>query len=63
MEKITAFWRTAKKTVTAVVVGLIGWGTTVVASEPTHITASEWLQFATVWAVALGVYSVTNEPA
>lgn len=50
-----------RKTIAAVVTGLIGWATVVVTSEPTAITASEWNMLATVLATALGVYQVSNE--
>lgn len=53
---------TYRKTITAVVTGLIGWGTTVVVSTPTAVTAAEWIGLATVLAVALGVWGVPNEP-
>lgn len=49
------------KTVAAVVTGLIGWAASVVTSNVAHITAGEWVQFATVLATALGVYSVSNK--
>jgi hypothetical protein len=48
------------KTISAVVVGLIGWATLVVNSEPVDITASEWIVLATALATALGVYAVPN---
>ena len=48
------------KTVAALVVGLIGWASAVVASAPAAITATEWIMLATVVATAIGVYSVTN---
>ena len=51
-----------RKTVTAVVTGLIGWAAVVITSEPTAITASEWLMGATALATALGVYAVANQP-
>lgn len=51
-----------KKTITAVVGALLTWGTVVVTSEPTRITASEWLLAAGSLATALGVYATTNEP-
>lgn len=51
-----------RKTVTAVVGALITWGTYVTTSEPTAITASEWLLLAGGLATAAGVYQVTNEP-
>lgn len=50
-----------RKTVSAVVTGLIGWGAAVVVSDQTKISASEWIMLATALATALGVYSVTNE--
>jgi hypothetical protein len=50
------------KTVTALVVGLIGWATLVVNSAPKHITAPEWIVLATVAATALGVYTAPNDP-
>lgn len=48
------------KTITALVVGGIGWATLVVHSAPNAITADEWIQGVTALAVALGVYSVAN---
>lgn len=50
-----------RKTVTAVVTGLIGWGTVVVTSAATAVTGGEWIMLATVLATALGVYTATNE--
>ena len=49
------------KTITALVTGLIGWVTAVITSAPAEITANEWVMLATVVAVSLGVYGVTNE--
>ncbi len=51
-----------RKTVAAVVVGVLGWAAVVITSEPSQVTASEWLGLATALATALGVYSVPNEP-
>lgn len=51
------------KTVAAVVIGLIGWATAVITSEPSAITSAEWLGLATVLATALGVYGVSNTTA
>ena len=48
------------KTITAVVAGAIGWATLVVNSDPSAITASEWIAGATYLAVALGVYVAPN---
>jgi hypothetical protein len=48
------------KTISALVLGAIGWATMVVNSEPTSITASEWVVLATAVATALGVYAVPN---
>jgi hypothetical protein len=58
MEKLAPY----RKAVAAVIVGIIGWATSVVTSDPTAITAGEWIQLATVLATALGVYQITNEP-
>jgi hypothetical protein len=49
-----------RKTITAVVVGAIGWATLVVTSDSVPITAEEWIAGATALAVALGVYAVPN---
>lgn len=51
-----------RKTVAALVVGLLGWATVVVTSPEATITASEWLGLGTALATALGVYQVPNEP-
>jgi hypothetical protein len=48
------------KTITAVVVGAIGWATLVVNSASGPITANEWIAGATVLATALGVYALPN---
>jgi hypothetical protein len=50
------------KTLAAVITGLIGWASAVVASDPTAITATEWIMLATVTASSLGVYTVANTP-
>ncbi len=55
------FWNQARKTVTAVVTGVIGWFATVIASEAATISQSEWLGLATILAIALGVYGVANK--
>lgn len=51
-----------RKTITAIVVGLIGWAGVVITSPRSTISASEWLGLAVALATALGVYSVPNEP-
>lgn len=51
-----------RKTITAVVGALLTWGAVVVTSDPTSVTASEWLLAAGSLATALGVYGVANEP-
>lgn len=51
-----------RKTITAIVVGLIGWASIVIVSPQAHISASEWLGLAVALATALGVYSVPNDP-
>lgn len=50
-----------RKSITAVFGALVVWGTAVVFSTPTHITAAEWLTLLTAEGVALGVYVVPNE--
>lgn len=50
-----------RKTIAAIVVGLIGWASAVVTSDPSQITAGEWVTLATVVATAAGVYQITNE--
>ena len=52
-----------RKTIAAITVGLIGWGTQVVTSAQGPVTAQEWVALATVLAVTGGVYSVANKPA
>lgn len=52
-----------RKTIAAVVTGLLGWAAVVVTSESSQVTASEWLVLGTALATALGVYSVPNEPS
>lgn len=52
-----------RKTITAVVTGLIGWATVVTTSDPAAITSSEWIMLATVLATALGVYVAKNSDA
>lgn len=49
-----------KKTVAAVVTGVIGWATAVVVSPDAAIGAGEWVMGATVLATALGVYQIKN---
>jgi len=49
-----------RKTVTAVVTGLTGWGSAVVVSAPTAVTAGEWIMLATVLATSFGVYQIAN---
>lgn len=49
-----------RKTITALVVGAIGWATLVVESSSGPITSTEWIAGATALAMALGVYTVAN---
>lgn len=51
-----------RKTIAAVITGLLGWGAVVITSDAAKISASEWLMLGTALATALGVYSVPNEP-
>ena len=48
------------KTITAVVGALVGFATLVITSEPTAITAPEWLAGGIGLATALGVYAAPN---
>ncbi len=52
-----------KKTISAIVTGLIGWATVVTTSADAAITSGEWIMLATVLATALGVYTFTNAPS
>lgn len=52
-----------KKSISAVVTGVLGWSAIVIASEPTAITASEWQFLAVGLATALGVFTVSNARA
>lgn len=49
------------KTIIAVVTGVIGWATLVVNSAPKDITSAEWIEGATILAIALGVCAVSND--
>jgi hypothetical protein len=46
-----------RKSITALVTGILGWGGVVVASESADISAPEWLFLGVVVATALGVYN------
>lgn len=48
------------KTVTALVVGLLGWASIVISSDSNAVTANEWVILGTVLATALGVYAIPN---
>lgn len=48
------------KTIAALVIGVLGWASSVVTSNPAHVTAGEWVQLGTAIATAFGVYSVSN---
>lgn len=50
-----------RKTIAALVTGMLGWATQVVTSDAAQITAGEWIGFATVLAVTAGVYQVPND--
>lgn len=51
-----------RKTITAIVVGALGWASVVITSPVTQVTAAEWLGLATAIATAVGVYTVPNAP-
>ena len=48
------------KTVTALVVGLLGWASIVISSDSSAVTANEWVMLGVALAVALGVYTIPN---
>lgn len=55
-----------QKMIAAWVTGEIGWAGVVIAASggnSFHVTASMWLAQAVVWATALGVFAVPNEPS
>jgi hypothetical protein len=60
MAKLKAFWKTYGKTISALAIGLVGWGTVVVNSASAPVTAPEWIGLATVMLTALGVYSAPS---
>jgi hypothetical protein len=49
------------KTIAALIIGLLGWASIVVASEPSQVTALEWVGLGTTLATATGVYQFKNE--
>lgn len=49
-----------RKTISALVTGVIGWAGVVITSAPAAITASEWLGLGVVVATAVGVFAVPN---
>ncbi len=53
---------TYRKTITAIITGIIGWAAVVIASSSNNITGAEWIALATVLATALGVFAVPNDP-
>lgn len=50
-----------KKAIGALLTGLLAWGTAVVASDPSAITASEWIGLAGVAVTTATVYILKNE--
>lgn len=50
-----------RKTIIAVIVGLLGWAGVVITSPQAAISASEWLGLGVALATALGVYSIPND--
>lgn len=55
-------FRPYRKTLAAVVIGVLGWATAVVQSPAGPVSASEWITLATVVVTALGVYAYPNRP-
>lgn len=50
-----------RKTITAVVTGLIGWSAAITTSDSSSITAAEWVMLATILATSFGVYQIANK--
>ena len=59
--KMFAALARSRKSVTALVVGVIGWVTQV--PDFHHVTRSGWTSLAIIVASAFGVYTVSNDPA
>lgn len=51
-----------KKAIGALLTGLLAWGTAVVASESSAITAAEWITLAGVGVTTVTVYLLKNDP-
>lgn len=51
------------KAIAAFAAGAITWATSVIASAPAQITASEWIQGAGVLVAAYGVWRLPNKSA
>ena len=49
-----------RKTILALVTGLLGWATMVVTSPSGPIAAAEWVALATAIVTACGVYAIPN---
>ena len=52
-----------RKTIAALVTGVIGWATAVVQSGPSAVSATEWIMLAVAVATAAGVYAIPNAEA
>ncbi len=52
------------KTISALVVGVLGWFGVVISAHPDHFTVSnsQWLALGVAIVTALGVYGVPNDP-
>ena len=61
-KSLVSFWKSARKTVVAVVGASITSSNIVVYSPPAAVTSTEWLSGAVLLATALGVYAATNTP-
>lgn len=49
-----------RKTVTAVITGIVGWLIAVLSSDDSGITNTEWIMLITAVATALGVFTFRN---
>lgn len=52
-----------RKSITALVTGVLSWVGVVIASTPNEVTSAEWLGLGLALAVAAGVYQIPNNPS
>ena len=61
--RVKLFLAQTRKAIGTLVVGVYGWATYVVTSEPGRVTAEEWLALGGVGVAVAAVYGLTNDPA